>query len=73
MIKFALMPDTASKVLQQSHAPCVIAIGPFAGAAHVDRAQKVCLSCNSGALGNERHLIFERAGMQIFSQAALIP
>ena len=36
-----------------------IATGRFAGAAHVDRAQRVCLSCNAGALGDERHLIFE--------------
>ena len=36
-----------------------IATGRFAGAAHVDRAQRVCLSCNAGALGDEKHLIFE--------------
>ena len=36
-----------------------IAAGRFAGTAHVDRAQRVCLSCNSGALGGERHLVFE--------------
>ena len=36
-----------------------IATGRFAGAAHVDRARRVCLSCNAGALGDERHLIFE--------------
>ena len=36
-----------------------IATGRFAGTAHVDRAQRVCLSCNAGALGDERHLIFE--------------
>ena len=36
-----------------------IATGRFAGTAHVDRAQRVCLSCNSGALGDERPLIFE--------------
>ena len=36
-----------------------IATGRFAGAAHVDRAQRVCLSCNAGALGDERHLMFE--------------
>ena len=35
-----------------------IAAGRFAGAAHVDRAQRVCLFCNSGAVGDERHLIF---------------
>ena len=36
-----------------------IATGRFACTAHVDRAQRVCLSCNIGALGDERHLIFE--------------
>ena len=36
-----------------------IATGRFAGTAHVDRAQRVCLFCNAGALGDERHLIFE--------------
>ena len=36
-----------------------IATGRFAGAAHVDRAQRVCLSCDAGAFGDERHLIFE--------------
>ena len=36
-----------------------IAAGRFAGAAHVDRAQRVCLFCNSGAVGEERHLILD--------------
>ncbi len=36
-----------------------IAAGRLAGAAHVDRAHRVCLACNSGAVGDERHLIFE--------------
>ena len=60
-----------------------IASGRFAGAAHVDRARRVCLSCTIGALGDERHLIYERAalakeallyslGVHIFTQAALI-
>ena len=40
-----------------------IAVGRLAGAAHVGRAQRVCLSCNSGALGDERHLIFECAAL----------
>ena len=33
--------------------------GWLAGAGHVDRANRVCLTCNSGALGNEKHMIFE--------------
>ena len=40
-----------------------IAAGRIPGPAHVDRALRVCLSCNSGALGYERHLIFEYAGL----------
>ncbi len=36
-----------------------IAAGRFAGAAHVARAHRVCLACNSGAVGDERHLVFE--------------
>ena len=31
----------------------------MAGAGHVDRANRVCLACNSGAIGDERHMIFE--------------
>ncbi len=36
-----------------------IAAGRFAGAAHVARAHRVCLACNSGAVGDEMHLVFE--------------
>ncbi|DBB07240.1 TPA: hypothetical protein ACH3X1_011804 [Trebouxia sp. C0004] len=36
-----------------------IAAGRFAGAAHVPRAHRVCLACNSGAVGDEMHLVFE--------------
>lgn len=31
----------------------------FAGAAHVDRAHRVCLGCNTGAVGIDKHLVFE--------------
>ena len=31
----------------------------LAGAAHVDRAHRVCLACNSGAVGDEKHLVLE--------------
>ena len=34
-----------------------VAAGRFAGAAHVDRAERVCLFCDSGAVGDERHLV----------------
>ena len=56
-----------------------IATGRFAGTAHVDRAHRVCLSCNAGALGDDRHfssvlpLLLCGLGMQIFSQAAPTP
>ena len=36
-----------------------IATGRLAGAGHVDRANRVCLACNSGAIGDEKHMIFE--------------
>ena len=36
-----------------------IATGRLAGAGHVDRANRVCLACNSGAVGDEKHMIFE--------------
>ncbi len=35
-----------------------VAAGRLAGAAHVDRAHRVCLACNSGAVGDEMHLVF---------------
>ena len=31
----------------------------LAGAGHVDRANRVCLACNSSAIGDEKHMIFE--------------
>ena len=34
------------------------ATGPLAGAGHVDRAKRVCLACNSGAIGDEKHMIY---------------
>ncbi|DBA78899.1 TPA: hypothetical protein ACH3X1_008781 [Trebouxia sp. C0004] len=36
-----------------------IAAGRFAGAAHVPRAHRVCLACNSGAVGDNMHMVFE--------------
>ena len=36
-----------------------IATGRLAGAGHVDRANRVCLACNSGAVCDEKHMIFE--------------
>ena len=36
-----------------------IATGRLARAGHVERADRVCLACNSGAVGDEKHMIFE--------------
>ena len=36
-----------------------IATGRLASAGHVERADRVCLACNSGAVGDEKHMIFE--------------
>ena len=41
-----------------------IATGRLAGAGHVDRANRICLACNSGAIiGDEKHMIFECAAI----------
>ena len=37
----------------------LIATGRLAGAGHVGRANRVCLACNSGGVGDEKHMIFE--------------
>ena len=65
-----------------------IATGRFAGVGHVDRANRVCLACNSGAIGDENsmHMVFECTAlaplsqevtvansMQTFSRLALTP
>ena len=33
--------------------------GRLAGAGHVGRAGRVCLACNSGGVGDEKHMNFE--------------
>jgi len=57
-----------------------IAAGCLAGTAHVGRADRVCLACNSGPVGDEKHLVFECTalllcglGMQACSCTALTP
>ena len=40
-----------------------VAAGRLAGAGHVDRAHMVCTCCNSGAVGDEMHLVFECAAL----------
>ncbi len=39
------------------------ATGRLAGTAHVDRAHRLCLCCNSGAVGNEKHIVLECAAL----------
>ena len=34
-------------------------IGRLAGTGHVDRVNRVCLACNSGAIADEKHVNFE--------------
>ena len=38
-----------------------IATGRLAGtgAGHVDRANRICLACNSDAIGDKKHMVFE--------------
>ena len=36
-----------------------VVTGRLAGAGHVGRATRVCLACNSGGVGDEKHMIFE--------------
>ena len=45
-----------------------VAAGRLAGACHVDRAHRFCLACNSGAVGDERHMIFECAALAALRQ-----
>ena len=35
-----------------------IAAGRLSGAGHADGANRVCLACNSGAVGDEKHIVF---------------
>ena len=45
-----------------------IAAGRLAGAGLVDRANRVCLTCNSGAIGDEKHMIFECTALSLLRQ-----
>ena len=40
-----------------------IATGRSAGTGHVDRANRVCLACNSGVFGDEVHMVLECAAL----------
>ena len=59
------------RFLPGCHGLPIAAAGVFAGAAHIDRAHWVCLSCHSGAVGGERPLVFECAPLQ-FKYAGLL-
>ena len=45
-----------------------IATGCLAGAGHVDRPHRVCLACNSRAVGDEKHMTFECAALSFLRQ-----
>ena len=65
--------------------PIAIATGRLAGAGHVDmyRAKRACLACSRGAIGDEKHMLFECTALQAplrqqhadlsFSHLALTP
>ena len=40
-----------------------IATGRLAGTGHVEKPNRVCLVCNSGAIGDEMHMVFECAAL----------
>ena len=45
-----------------------VATGRLAGADHVHRTHRVCLACNSGAVGDEKHMTFECATLTFLWQ-----
>lgn len=45
-----------------------IATGRLAGADHMPRAHRVCLACNSGAVGDDRHMTFGCAALAFLRQ-----
>ena len=50
---------TATGRFSTSSTEAATATGRLAGAGHVGRANRVCLACNSGGVGDEKHVIFE--------------
>ena len=42
---------------------CQSLLAGLAGTDHVDRANRVCLACNSCAIGNEMHTAFKCAAL----------
>ena len=50
--------------------PIAASAGQLAGAGHmhVDRVVRVGLACNSGAVGNEKHMSFECAALSLSKQ-----
>ena len=45
-----------------------IAMGRLAGADHMPRAHRVCLACNIGAVGDERHMTFDCKALAFLRQ-----
>ena len=50
-----------------------IATGRLAGADDMPRAHRVCLACNSGAVGDEKHMTGECAALSFFAAATCRP
>ena len=53
----------------QFYMGCQMLLAILADAGHVDRAIRVWLACNSGAIGNEKHMIFHCAALSIQAAA----
>ena len=51
------IPNKPSK--SSGFGACISNDGRLAGAGHVGRAGRVCLACNSGGVGDEKHMMFE--------------
>ena len=45
-----------------------IATSRLAGAGHMPRAHRVCLACNTGAVGDERDMTFDCAALTFLRQ-----
>ena len=52
---------------------CRLLLTVLAGADHVDRNNRVCLACNSDAIGDEKHMIFEYTALAPLRQQACRP
>ena len=58
------LPRVSSFVITSSHEEsCGLSITSQRIAGHVDRADRICLACNNGAIGNVKHMLFECAAL----------